>query len=142
MCHPVDVVKHIIVERLRPGREDEFVALAVRLRVLMGERGWNQYTAWRMVAGDEGEPGMFDVGILGRAQQRDGNIVGFDCDFADRAALEAQLHAMRTDADAVKIIVQAAEMVESESSRAYIFEDWWPAMPEASGAPSPPSSEG
>ena len=127
-------MKHVIVERLRPGREDEFVALAIRLRVLMGERGWNQYTAWRMTAGDEGEPGMFDVGILGRAQQRDGSVVGFDCDFEDRETLEAQLHAMRTDPEVVKIIVQAVEMVEPDASRSYIFEDWWPPVPEVPGA--------
>src|SRR6476661_6937123 len=111
LCHPGDVVKHVIIERLRPGREDEFVALAIQLRVLMGERGWNQYTAWRMTAGDKGEPGMFDVGILGRAQQQDGSVVAFDCDFDDRAALEKQLHAMRNDPEVVKIIVQAVEMV-------------------------------
>lgn len=120
----------MIVERLRPGREDEFVALALELRVLMEQRGWRHYTAWRAVAGDEGEPPMFDVGILGRAVALDGTAVGFDCDFDDREQLEAQLSAMRNDPEVVKVLVRAMETVDPTASRAYILEDWWPPMPD------------
>ena len=124
------MLKHVIVERLRPGREDDFVALALELRVVMLERGWRQYTAWRAVAGDEGEPSMFDVGILGRAVALDGSAVGFECDFDSREQLEQQLQAMRNDPEVVKLLVRAMETVDPSASRSYILEDWWPPMPE------------
>ena len=125
-CHAGDVVKHVIVERPLPDRVEEFVACAIELRQVMTARNWAQYTAWRATPADEGEPTMFNVGILGRAVPFDPELVVLECTFADRAALEAQLEAMRNDAEAVKIILRAFDMVDVSASRAYVLEDWWP----------------
>ena len=122
------MLKHVIVERVQAGREDDFVALTLELRVLMQERGWRHYRAWRAFAADVGEPGMFDVGILGRAVVVEG-AVGFECDFDDREQLEAQLQGMRSDPEVVKVLLRAMETLDASASRSYILEDWWPPMP-------------
>jgi hypothetical protein len=118
------VVKHVIVERPLPGRVDEFVALAQRLWDLIAVRGWVQYDAWPMVAADEGEPALFDLGILGRALPPSALTFVFEATFPDQAALEAQLHAMRTDRDVVSIILAAGETVDPKGSRAYVLQHW------------------
>ena len=120
------MLKHVIVEQPLADRLDEFVACGLELRALMRDRGWRPYTAWRSVAGDEGEPPMFDVGILGRPTPAGEGIVVFEGDFADRDQLEAQLHAMRNDPEVVKLLVRAMQAVDTSASRAYILEDWWP----------------
>ncbi|MCU1376170.1 MAG: hypothetical protein JWO68_3456 [Actinomycetia bacterium] len=118
------MLKHVIVERPRPERAEEFVVLAQRLWDLMAERGWTTYDAWPMVAADEGEPGLFDLGILGRALPPTALTFVFEATFPDRESLEAQLRAMRTDIDAVKIILAAADLVDRTGSRAYVLEHW------------------
>jgi hypothetical protein len=120
------VVKHVIVERPLPDRVEEFVACALELRHVMAARGWEHYTAWRATIGDEGEPTMFNVGILGRAVPFDPELVVLECTFDDRAAFESQLEAMRNDSEVVKIILRAFDMVDTSVSRAYVLEDWWP----------------
>jgi hypothetical protein len=117
-------LKHVIVERPLPGKVDEFVGLAHELWDLIDGRGWTTYMAWPMVAADEGEPTLFDVGILGRAVPPDGATFVFEAEFEDRQSLEAQLHAMRTDVEAVKIILTAADLVDRRRSRAYVLQDW------------------
>lgn len=118
------MLKHVIVERPLPGRVDEFVTLARELWDLMAEREWQPYRAWPVVAGDEGEPGLFDVGVLGRARRPDGVQFVLECEFPDRQALEGQLTAMRTDVEVVKIILAAAELLDRDASRAYVLQDW------------------
>ena len=123
------MLKHVIVERPLPDRLDEFVACGLELRVLMNQRGWRPYTAWRTVAGDEGEPPMFDVGILGRPVPVGEGIAVFEGDFDDRGQLESQLQAMRNDPEVVKLLLRAMQTVDTSASRAYILEDWWPDPP-------------
>jgi len=118
------VVKHVIVERPLPGRVDEFVTLARRLWDLIADRGWVTYDAWPMVAADEGEPALFDYGILGRALPPRALTFVFEATFPDQAALEAQLQAMRTDHEVVSIILAAAELVDPTGSRAYVLQHW------------------
>lgn len=120
------MVKHVIVERPLPDRLEDFVARAMELRKVMRDRGWEQYTAWRGAPADEGEPAMFNVGILGRAVALDERVVLLTCDFDDRDALERQLEAMRNDHEVVTIILRAYETIDPELSRAYVLEDWWP----------------
>lgn len=118
------MLKHVIIERPLPGHEAEFVTLARRLWDVMAVRGWTTYTAWPMVAADEGEPALFDLGILGRALPPDGTTFVFEAVFPDRAALDVQLYTMRTDVEAVKIILAAAELIDGAASRAYVLQDW------------------
>ena len=123
------MLRHVIVERPLPGRMGELEAFGVQLRAMMRERGWRPYDAWLTVAGDDGEPPMFDVGILGRPVPDGEGLAVFECNFPDRDELEAQLHAMRNDPDVVKLLLRAMETVDTSASRAYILEDWWPDGP-------------
>ena len=118
--------KHVVIERPLPGKVDEFVAIGVELWGVLEERGWPIYKAWVVSAGDEGEPPLFDVGILGRATQPDGVTIAFESDFVTREALEATLDGMRADSEVVKRIVRAAELVDREASRSYILEQLTP----------------
>ena len=123
----------MIVERPIPGRVDEFVALAQRLWDLIAVRGWVHYDAWPMVAADEGEPALFDYGFLGRALPPSALTFVFEATYPDQAALETQLHAMRTDRDVVAIILAAGELVDPSGSRAYVLEHWTTARIAADG---------
>ena len=116
--------KHVVVERPRPDRVDEFTALGEELMALMIDRGWHLYTAWNAVRGDEGEPPLFDVGILGRALPPDGALFVFECEFPDLGSLEAQLQAMRNDPEVVKLLLRGPELIDPAASRAYILEAW------------------
>jgi hypothetical protein len=118
------VVKHVIVERPLPGRAEDFVAVARRLWEVIAARGWVNYDAWPMVAADEGEPALFDLGILGRALRPSAVTFVFEATFPDQATLEAQLHAMRTDREVVSIILEAAETIDPRASRAYVLQHW------------------
>ena len=119
------MLKHVIIERPIEERRDEFVRLAVELRRVMIERGWRPYDAWQAVDVDEGEPFNLKVGILARAVAPPGRLF-FQCDFPDAASLEAQLHAMRNDAEVVRIIVTALDMVDPAESESFIVEEYWP----------------
>jgi hypothetical protein len=128
------VVKHVIVERPLPGRVDEFVTLARRLWDVIAARGWVTYDAWPMVAADEGEPALFDLGFLGRALPPSALTFVFEATYPDPAALEAQLHAMRMDREVVAIILAAGELVDRTGSRAYVLEHWTSARIAPDGA--------
>ena len=125
------MLKHVIIERPLPGRVQDLEAFGIELRAMMRARGWRPYDAWRTVAGDEGEPPMFDVGILGRPVPAGEGLAVFECTYADRDELEAQLHAMRNDPEVVRLLLRAMETVDTAASRAYILEDWWPEPPPA-----------
>ena len=120
------MLKHVIVERPHAGRVDEFVALAIELRLVMHDRGWVHYTAWRAGEADRGEPPLFDVGILSRAVPFDEGLVVLEAHFRDRDELETQLAAMRNDPEVVNILVKAMATVDRSASRSYVLEDWWP----------------
>ena len=119
-------LKHVIVERIKPGMADRLEDLAMELRALMDERGWSQYKAWRWAADvDLGEPPLFDVGILTRATPGEGMAV-FEGTFPDRETFERQLHLMRNDPAVVKILIKASELSDRSASRSYVLESWEP----------------
>lgn len=119
-------LKHVIVERMKPGMADRLEDLAMELRALMTERGWIQYKAWRWSADvDQGDPPLFDVGIFNRATPGEGLAV-FEGDYPDRETFERQLEQMRNDPAVVKILVKALELADRTASRSYVLESWEP----------------
>jgi len=119
-------LKHVIVERMKPGKRQQLEDLAMELRAHMEQRGWIHYKAWLGVADvDQGDPPLFDVGILNRATPDDG-IAVFEGDFPDRETLESQLREMRNDPQVVKILIRAAELADRSASRSYVVESWEP----------------
>jgi hypothetical protein len=120
------VWKHVVVERPLPGREDEFVACGVELQSLLTARSWRNYRSWTAEAGDEGEPPLFDVGILNRAASPEGRLHVFECDFGSRDELESQLRAMRNDIEVVRVLVRAQETADRAASRAYVLQTFEP----------------
>ena len=119
-------LKHVIVERMKPGMEDRLEDLAMELRAHMDERGWLPYKAWRWSADvDLGEPPLFDVGILNRATPGERMAV-FEGEFPDRETFERQLAEMRSDPQVVKILIKASELSERSASRSYVLESWEP----------------
>ena len=119
-------LKHVIVERMKPGNREKLEALALELRAHMEERGWIHYKAWIGVGDvDVGEAPLFDVGILNRATP-DEHFAVFEGEFPDREALERQLHEMRNDPAVVKILIKAADLADREQSRSFVFESWTP----------------
>lgn len=119
-------LKHVIVERMKPGMADRLEDLAMELRALMSERGWIPYKAWRGTTDvDQGDPPLFDVGILNRATA-DETVAVFEGDFPSREALEQQLREMRNDPAVVKILIKAAELADRSASRSYVLESWEP----------------
>ena len=97
-------------------------------RVRRQQRGLRPYTAWSAVAPEAVEPGMFDVGFLGRATAAPNSVAVFECVYESRAQLEAQLHAVRNDPEAVKIMVGALDFIDRSLTRAFILEDWHPPL--------------
>jgi hypothetical protein len=123
-------LKHVIVERLKPGMASQFEDLAMELRARMYDRGWVGYRAWRGLGDvDQGESPLFEFGMLSRATP-DETIAVFEADFPDREALERQLHEMRNDPVVVKIMITAAELVDRSATRSYVFDAWTPPIPE------------
>jgi hypothetical protein len=124
-------LKHVIVERIKPGNEAKFEALGVELKLVMLQHDdWVQYRAWRGTADvDVGDPPLIDVGILNRATAYDGFAL-FDGDYPSREAFERQLQAMRNDADVVRILVRIAELADRAHSRSYVLDSWTPPLPE------------
>jgi hypothetical protein len=120
------VLKHIVIEHPKPGCIDKLEAAGAALQRVLVARGLRPYNAWRAVAPEAVEPGMFDVGFLSRATMPANSVAVFECVFESRAQLEAQLHAVRNDAEAVKIMVGALDFVDRTLTKAFILEDWHP----------------
>jgi hypothetical protein len=122
------MLKHVVIEHPKPGCIDKLEAAGVALQRVLVARGLRPYTAWRAVSPEVVEAGMFDVGLLGRATAPANSVAVFECTFESRAQLEAQLHAVRNDPEAVKIMVGALDFVDRTQTRSFILEDWRPAL--------------
>lgn len=122
------MLKHIVIEHPKPGCIDNLEAAGVALQRVLVARGLRPYTAWRAVAPEVVETGMFDVGMLARATAHANSVAVFECTFESREQLEAQLHAVRNDPEAVKIMVGALDFVDRNLNQAFILEDWHPAL--------------
>jgi hypothetical protein len=133
------VIKHIIVEELRPGCREEFDEVAHGLYAVLLDRGWHRYRRWVVGPGETTEPGLFNAGILGTAGSVDAEVVVFEGDYADRTELDEALAAMRNDRDVVRHIIRAIALSDPSKSRSYVLESWGPdptRLVSASGAAS------
>lgn len=118
------MLKHIVIEHPKPDSIHLLEAAGGELQKVLVARGWRPYRAWRASAPETDGPGHFDVGMLGRATVEADSVVVFEAEFPDRAALDAQLAAVRNDPEAVRILIKAQSFIEVEMTRVLIVESW------------------